>query len=115
MASGSITERAVDVAVAGSFLWDTEVRGIGLKVTAAGAKSYVYQYRLDGRGTKVRRYAIGPHGPRTPDAARREARRLAQMVDTGVDPAAAKQARQRQLVDLAFPVDVTPVSSSTWT
>ena len=105
MASGLITKRAVDAAgvpEATTFLWDTEVRGFGLKVTPAGGRSYVYQYRLGGRAAKVQRHTIGPHGPWTPDAARKEAKRLAQLVDTGVDLSAARKAKHREAVELAF-------------
>src|SRR5690242_20062771 len=56
------------------FLWDTELAGFGLKVTPAGARVYVVQYRA---GRRLRRYTIGRHGsPWTPEAARREAARL---------------------------------------
>jgi hypothetical protein len=44
----SISKRAVDQAKSGErdmFLWDDQVRGFGLKVTPAGAKVYVVQYR----------------------------------------------------------------------
>ena len=59
------------------FLWDPELKGFGVKAEASGAKSYVLQYRLGGRGSKVRRYTIGRHGsPWTPATARTEAERL---------------------------------------
>jgi integrase len=101
-----ITKRAVDGVAPGStnqFLWDLEVKGFGLKVTPAGARIYVYQYRLGGRGSKVQRYTIGAHGHWTPDQARKEAKRLAVLVDQGTDPAAAAKIQQRETVDLAFP------------
>lgn len=80
MATGKVTKEAVDalpVRDRDNFLWDTLVRGFGLKVTPKGARSYVYQYRLGGREAKTRRFTIGVHGsPWTPDAARKEAKRL---------------------------------------
>lgn len=106
MATGNITKRAVDGVAPGerdSFLWDQEVKGFGLKVTPSGGRTYVFQYRIGGRGAKVQRCTIGAHGSWTPDQARKEARRLAYLVDQGVDPAAdAKRQRQEQ-TDLAFP------------
>jgi integrase len=90
------------------FLWDDEVRGFGLRVTANGARSYVYQYRMGGREAVKRRYTIGKHGsPWTPATARAEAERLAIMVAQGVDPAETDKERRRQAVDLAFSSYVT--------
>jgi integrase len=102
MASGRITKRTVDAASCG-FLWDDDLRGFGLKVTASGAKSYVYQYRMGGRETNARRYTIGKHGsPWTPSTARQEAERLALVVKRGIDPRDHERERRRQAIDLAF-------------
>ena len=102
MATGKITKRSVDAARTG-FLWDDELRGFGLKVTPAGAKSYVFQYRMGGRETYARRYTIGAHGsPWTPVTARQEAERLALQVKRGVDPREHRREHRRQAVDLAF-------------
>ncbi|MCL7153706.1 Arm DNA-binding domain-containing protein, partial [Escherichia coli] len=68
--TAKITKSSVDALVASDraeFLWDPELKGFGVKVEASGAKSYVLQYRLGGRGSRVRRYTIGRHGsPWTP-------------------------------------------------
>lgn len=102
MPTGRITKRTVDAAGPG-FLWDEELRGFGLKVTPAGSRSYVYQYRMGGRETLARRYTIGTHGsPWTPATAREEAGRLAMMVRQGVDPRDHQRQRRREAVDLAF-------------
>lgn len=106
MATGPITKKAVDALRPPSkdtFLWDSELKGFGIKLTPAGGRTYIYQYRLGGRGSKVRRYTIGAHGTWTPDSARKEARRLAHMVDQGIDPAAQKAEKHRATVELAFP------------
>ena len=69
MAAASITKRAVDAAKArktDSYLWDRELPGFGLKVTPAGRKVYLVQYRLGGRKGRTRRVTIGQHGPMTP-------------------------------------------------
>ncbi len=93
-----ITKRAVDAAVPGSrdaFLWDTDQIGLGLKVTPAGARIYVLQYRI---GRRLRRYTIGRHGaPWTPEAARQEAARLLGLIAAGTDPADAKAASRSEL------------------
>jgi integrase len=57
--------------------------GFGLRVTAAGARSFVLNYRA--RGTE-RRMTIGALGTWSLSAARAEARRLRQLSDTGEDP-----------------------------
>jgi integrase len=106
MPSARITKRAVDALPASSketFLWDDELRGFGLRVSAKGAKSYVLQYRMGGREAPTRRYTIGGHGsPWTPEKARKEAERLMIMVRQGTDPVQADQERRRQAIDLAF-------------
>lgn len=106
MATIEITKSAVDRAskpAATTFLWDTKERGFGLRITANGVRSYVYQYRLGGREARTRRHTIGKHGsPWTPETARKEARRLAHLVESGIDPIDADRERRRQAVDLAF-------------
>ena len=89
MATGKITKRTVDEIVPNSgtqFLWDNDIKGFGVKVTAAGAISYLLQFRLGGREAKTRRYTIGNHGsPWTPATARSEAIRLLLLVAQGID------------------------------
>jgi integrase len=85
------------------FYWDDDRKGplgFGLRVTPAGARSYVFQYRLPGQA--ARRTTIGRHGPWTPDQARERAKELKRIVDTGVDPVEVERERQRQLVTLRF-------------
>lgn len=89
MATGKITKDKVDALAKGTsdlFLWDDKLSGFGLKVTPAGAKVYLLQYRVGGRGHPTRRYTIGKHGPMTPDQARTRAKELAHMVELGIDP-----------------------------
>ncbi|MBY6015117.1 site-specific integrase [Qipengyuania gaetbuli] len=105
MASGNVTKSSVDGLHAGprdAFLWDTKIPGFGVKVTPKGSKVYLYQYRMGGRGSKVRRYTIGKHGAITPEAARKEASRLAALVLQGEDPQAQRQERRKIAVELAF-------------
>ena len=74
------------------FLWDSKLTGFGLRLTRSGRKSYVIQYRnAFGRS---RRMTLGTTKVLTPDAARKEARRLLASVSQGEDPAEVrKQAR----------------------
>ena len=106
MPTRRINKTSVDALWTGeaqAFLWDEDLRGFGVKATASGAKSYLIQYRIGGRGAKVKRYTIGRHGsPWTPDTARTEAKRLLIEVGQGIDVAAMKQERSRRAPDLAF-------------
>lgn len=97
MAKAPITKRTVDAAKpsgAEYVVWDDggreTVKGFGLKVTPAGGKVYIYQYRLARPGlaaeTPPRKYTIGKHGDLTPDQARKRAQELAVMVSQGTDP-----------------------------
>lgn len=92
-----ITKRLVDATKPGErdlFLWDAEVKGFGLKVTPAGNKIYVLQYRVEGgRTTAPKRFTIGKHGsPWTADQARDEAIRLLGQVKEKKDPQGEKAA-----------------------
>jgi integrase len=65
--------------------YDTEVKGFGARVTAGGAKSFVLNYRAQGR---ERRLTIGSF-PNWPTArARDQARQLRRRIDVGGDPMA---------------------------
>lgn len=117
-----ITKRNVDAteAEAGDiFIWDTEVKGFGLKVTPKGRKVYLLQYRLP--GTATRRYTIGVHGaPWTPDGARNEAIALLGQVSRGGDPAEVRQATRAdptiaELCDLYLAEGVATKKASTVT
>ncbi len=63
--------------------YDSEVKGFGVRVTAAGAKAFVLNYRQDSR---ERRITIGSHPDWTVKAARDHAKGLKRRVDMGEDP-----------------------------
>jgi integrase len=88
-----ISKRVIDAAETSgrdSFVWDTALKGFGVKVTPKGRKVYIVQYRLPGSAT--RRFTIGAHGsPWTPDGARDKALEVLACVARGIDPAAAKR------------------------
>lgn len=88
-----------------AFLWDTEVRGLGLRVTDKGVKAYVLERKL---GRRTVRMTIGsptdwPLDSIWEDAgagqgirqvgARSEARKLLSTIDTGTDPRQEKKKR----------------------
>jgi integrase len=63
--------------------YDGEVKGFALRVTAAGARAFVLNYRAGGR---ERRYTIGSFPEWSAAAARKEAGELKKLVDRGQDP-----------------------------
>ncbi len=65
------------------FLWDDALSGFGVCALRSGKKSYVAQFRKDGRS---RRVSIGDHGRLTPEEARSEAKKLLGKIETGSDP-----------------------------
>jgi integrase len=82
--------------------YDPSTPGLGLRITAAGAKSFVLNYRFAGR---ERRYTIGPYGTDqwTLVRARKRAGELRRMIEGGKDPLALRQeARKAETInDLA--------------
>lgn len=112
MAVGKITKDAVDsvpVPKEGGrgYLWDSMLKGFGLMVTDKGARSYIVQYRIGGRGNPTRRVTIGKHGsPWTPARARERAAEILEDVRRKQDPfdkqtAAMEAVRQEKLLQAA--------------
>lgn len=66
--------------------YDSEVSGLGCRVTAAGARSFILEYRT--RSGRKRRYTIGRAGEWSVGAARAEAKELKKQIDRGEDPLA---------------------------
>ena len=90
--SAKLTKRAVDAAAPKStryLLWDTELKGFGLRVAPSGTKTYIVRYRPRGVGPSApkRFVVLGRHGPITPDEGRARARTLLGAVAAGRDPA----------------------------
>lgn len=105
MATGTINKRSVDALKSGTgdvFLWDDELRGFGVKLTKAGVRTYIFQYRMGGRETPTRRKTIGRHGSLTPDQARTIAKGLAFKVHQGVDPIDEERDAEKRASTLAF-------------
>jgi integrase len=66
--------------------WDAQVIGLGVRVTAAGHRSFVLDYRT--RSGRRRRFTIGSFPDWSMAGAREEARRLKRAIDQGGDPLA---------------------------
>lgn len=91
-----------------AFLRDTKAPGLRVRVTAAGAKSYVFETKLN---RQTIRRTIGDVARWSVDAARIEARRIGVLVDNGTDPrelerevAAAKAAKEVETMSAALTV-----------
>ncbi len=87
--------------------WDTELKGFGLRVSAAGKLSFIVQGRVNGSG-KEARLTIGSYGVFTPDQARDVAREHLRSMRLGVDPRDVKRQDEaakvtlRQVADAYF-------------
>ena len=64
-------------------VYDEEVKGFGVRITKAGAKAFILNYRAGGR---ERRITIGSHPDWKVGAAREYAKELKKRIDRGEDP-----------------------------
>ncbi|BAV65529.1 tyrosine-type recombinase/integrase [Sphingobium cloacae] len=87
-----LTKRAVDAlqapTSAQAFLWDGELKGFGVRVTRAGVKTFIIQYR--NAAGKSRRINLGRYGTLTVELARDQAKIKLGAVAAGEDPADAE-------------------------
>jgi len=74
-----------------TYYWDTRDRGFGLRVDANGVRSWLYDYRIEGRH---RRMSLGLCADTLPIEARERFTELRRQVRNGVDPLEVK-ARSR--------------------
>jgi integrase len=81
---------SIEPAAGDRLIWDADLKGFGVRVTPAGVRAYVVQYRTAGR--RSRRMTIGRHGVITVDEARAKARRILVAVAGGADPMADRVA-----------------------
>ncbi len=104
-----IGKRAVDAAepaAAAYRLWDTDLKGFGLKVSPNGVKTYFVWYRAgEGRSAARREYTVARHGEMTPDEARDEAAKVLSRVRLGEDPQ-AKRHRARGEINVSALCDL---------
>ena len=89
------TVEAVKVKAADVFLWDTDLKGFGLKVTPKDRRVFVAQYWAPNLQRVRRRVTLGTFGILTVDQARVAAQRLLGRVANGEDPAADASAGRR--------------------
>lgn len=95
---GKATVTAAKAESAAYRLWDSELKGFGLKVSPQGVKTYFVWYRAgEGRAAQRREFTIGRHGALTPDEARDEAINALAAVRKGDDPQAARERERGEL------------------
>ncbi|TWD57807.1 site-specific recombinase XerD [Agrobacterium vitis] len=93
-----LTKRLIDATQAGEqdvFVWDDDLSGYGLKVTPAGKKVFILQYRM---GRRSRRMTLGVFGPLTADQARSQAQAALRQVARGDDPMAERDLKRTEKV-----------------
>ena len=72
-----------------AFVWDSEVKGLGIRIKPSGTRSYLIQYRNQARRT--RRMVLGHCGVLSLEEARSLAREKLVEVIKGEDPSAARK------------------------
>jgi integrase len=103
--NGRLTKRMVDAASPKSeryVVWDSELKGFGLRVEPSGAKTFLVRYRPKGAGrigTK-RFLTVGRYGIVSPDEARNQAKAILGAVAGGGDPAGEKN-KAREAITMA--------------
>jgi integrase len=95
MPVAKLTKRTVDAIRVGDYalvMYDSDLKGFGLRATKHGKKSWFVEYRpgARGRGIAKRRMVLGSVGTLTPDEARAAARDILAAAALGDDPAAAR-------------------------
>ncbi|MBM4073223.1 MAG: site-specific integrase [Planctomycetes bacterium] len=85
----SLARKALPPAHGQVLMWDAEIRGFALRLTSGGSKSFVLDYRAEGR---QRRITIGAHPDWTVAAAREAAKTMKREVDLGRDPMGERRA-----------------------
>lgn len=87
----ALTEQRVANLTEPGFVFDTKTPGLAVRVTPAGAKSYVFQRKIDGRPLRV---TLGKCGGLRLDAARDAAAQWNGKVAAGLDIRSEREARR---------------------
>jgi len=85
-----LTDKIVKLSPGSALVWDADVKGFGARITAAGHRAFVLNYRRKADG-RERRWTIGSFPDWTTGAARDEAKRLKRLIDGGADPVGEQQ------------------------
>jgi integrase len=89
--SEAVARKALPPVRGQTLLWDSEVKGFALRLTPGGAKSFILDYRAEGR---QRRITLGAWPDWTVAAARQTAKDMKREVDLGHDPMGERQAQR---------------------
>ena len=87
--SEALARKALPPVRGQAMIWDTDVKGLALRITPTGTKAFVLDYRAEGR---QRRITIGAYPDWTVAAARETAKTMQREVDRGIDPIGERQA-----------------------
>ncbi len=92
IALARLTKRTVDGIAPGnrpSIIYDTELKGFGVRVMPSGSKAWIVEFRPNGGGRKVatKRMTLGQTRTLNADEARKAARDILAAVRLGQDPA----------------------------
>jgi integrase len=100
MPTAHLTKTTVDALTPGervSIVYDTELTGFGVRITPAGSKSWIVEYRPGGgRKSATRRMTLAPTTMLTAHEARKKARDLLAAARLGDDPA-GKRRKNREV------------------
>lgn len=98
LTAGRVRDFSCEAGKPQSFLWDTDAPGLAIRATTNGAKSYVFQGKLNSKSIRVTIGDVKSWDIETGDhdrpGAREAARRLQTLIDQGIDP---RQAKAEQL------------------
>jgi hypothetical protein len=114
----SVVDKAEPAAVRYT-IWDDKLAGFGVRISPAGAKTYVARYRAGGgRAGQLRQMTLGRHGQLTADQARTAADKVISAATLGADPVADRMKARADitvaaLCDLYFADGCTTKKAST--
>jgi integrase len=97
LTAGRVRDFSCEAGKTQTFLWDTDAPGLAIRATTNGAKSYIFQGKLNAVSIRVTIGDVKSWDIETGDhdrpGAREEARRLQTLIDQGIDPRQAKAER----------------------
>jgi integrase len=77
-------------------VWDTDVRGLGVRVSDTGRRTFVMLARFGGKGSNPTRRALGEYDSLSLVDAREKAQEWRKLIGRGVDPATELERQRRE-------------------